>query len=262
MKTLFQSLLSHSTRTAITHRHGDIQVRTCDAFDARDCPVEVRCPGAWTKWGACSAPCGGGSQERTFTLAVDAAAASKKTAPAAVEKAVAAAECEAERDKAERRECNLQSCPDDCRGAWQDWEECSAPCGSGGHRRRVYAVNWRAKRGGARCPHDDGEIEAEPCNRRTCPVDCAGAWAPWSECTRECGDGGHQARRFRVATAAAFGGVACAATDGAAEKRSCNSRACTPGDCVGSWDSWSDCSARCGTVGGGGLYELNPQLDT
>ena len=75
-------------------------------------------------------------------------------------------------------------------------------------------------------------------------MDCEGEWSPWSECSRECGDGGHQTRKFRVTTHAAFGGKTCPAKDGAAEKQSCNTRACVPGDCVGRWELWSDCSAR------------------
>ena len=232
------------------HKHGDVQVRACEAINAADCPLEVRCPGEWSEWSTCSDACGGGTQERTFTLAVD--VATKRNPPrvksdASEKTVVSAPGCEAMRDKVERRDCNVRSCPDDCKGTWQEWEPCSESCGATGHRQRRYAINWKAKRGGAQCPHDEGDLETEPCNRHPCPVACVGEWTPWSECTRECGNGGHQSRTFRVKVRAAFGGDECHAKDGALERRSCNTRACVPGDCVGRWDAWSECSARCGT---------------
>eukprot|EP01052_Picozoa_sp_SAG31_P015833 SAG31_NODE_1028_length_10273_cov_22.700413_4_plen_1559_part_00 len=200
-----------------------IQTESCNS-DA--CPVD--CEGSWSPWEACTEPCGGGTQLRTYS--VDNPASNGGT------------ECPSE--TTQTQSCNTQDCPVDCAGSWSDWDACSAEC-DGGTQQRVYTVSVQASDGGTACPSDSPETRS--CNLQGCPVPCAGTWRLWSDCSQPCG-GGTQHRTFTVTTPASNGGTACPAT----VSQACNTIGC-PVDCSGSWSSWSACSAQCG----GGIQARN-----
>ncbi len=130
--------------------------------------------------------------------------------------------------------------PVNCVGTWSS---CSALCGGG---TQSYTVLQAAKYGGISCPHATGDTQA--CNPAPCTppttivtpttlvsatvVNCAGHW---SSCTAPCGGG---TQFFTVTQAAAGGGAACPAADGAVQ--ACNVGLCpppitTPVDCAGYW---------------------------
>merc|ERR1712054_730919 len=75
-------------------------------------------------------------------------------------------------------------------------------------------------------------------------VDCVGSWGSWSACSATCGDG-TQSRVYSVTTSVSNGGAECNFADNATQSQDCNDGAC-PVDCVGSWSSYSACSATCG----------------
>lgn len=123
----------------------------------------------------------------------------------------------------------------DCEGSWQEWGECSKPCGRG-EQSRTYTVTVKAA-GGTECP---ASPETKECNDQPCAINCAGSWGTWEDCSNPCG-GGSQTRSYVVTTVEDHGGEACPAP----ESKKCNEHSC-PVDCAGSLGSWSECSAKCG----------------
>jgi hypothetical protein len=76
------------------------------------------------------------------------------------------------------------------------------------------------------------------------PVDCAGAWSKWTDCTATCG-GGTSTREYAATASPQNGGKECPLP----ETNSCALDPC-PVDCIGFWGAWSECSVDCaiGTV--------------
>merc|ERR1711871_1052905 len=112
-----------------------------------------------------------------------------------------------------------------------------------------YIVSTAAANGGTACPASNGAQQSQSCSSGTCPtsVPCAGSWGQWSACSVTCGSG-TQTRTYTVSTAAANGGTACPASNGATQSQACNSGACpAPTNCAGSWGSWGACSVTCGS---------------
>ncbi|CAM1294394.1 SPON1 (predicted), partial [Pycnogonum litorale] len=76
-------------------------------------------------------------------------------------------------------------------------------------------------------------------------VDCmVTEWLEWSECSRTCGKGRRERRRF-VKAMPKNGGQACPTK--LVQKRKCRGNKPCPVDCVlGEWTTWSECSKTCG----------------
>jgi hypothetical protein len=180
--------------------------RSCPALrKARSCKVPS-CPddcvvSPWEAWSPCSQSCRGsrgfGSMSRIRSIIIDAASGGA-VCPHLIQK----------------KTCNMHSCPQDCRmGAWQPWTACFATCG-GGHRTRRRSIIAKPAGGGRECGTGDfvhaiagrstlsidgtwrrtdlGSIplvEAQPCNTRLCPIDCAFSPSVCGECTKSCGGG-------------------------------------------------------------------------
>lgn len=146
----------------------------------------------------------------------------------------------------------------DCEGAWTPTmtpseTDCSEPCGPYGVRPQTFVVSRAEQNGGSNCIESETLPEPLPCNTHVqCPVDCAGEWGQWGDCTLPCG-GGTQARNYVVLQEAQHGGAVCADHD-TSESQACNPDLCPPPppeaeDCVGSWSDYGECSHTCGPDG-------------
>ena len=186
--------------------------------------------GSWGAYGACSEERGRWVRTRTFSVSVGSA--------------FGGAACVESSGATDSIECKAQPCPVpvDCCGEWGQWSECSVECG-GGVRLRSYQVVTPAADGGstATCAASDGASESGTCNTDPCPVDCEGTWSSWGACSVPCGSG-MQSRAFTVTQVAAYGGASCPSTT--TQTQACNTEACPPVDCVGSWSGWTSCSGR------------------
>ena len=183
-------------------------------------PPAVNCAGVWGAWSTCSATCGGGTQEREYTVTVSAAYGGSECATASGSK--------------ETRACGTAVCDRDCEGEWGAWGSCSTSCGPGLESRDYTVTVPAAGDYGASCPVADGASESRACELRACvsmvAVDCVGAWGSWGTCSAEC-DGGIRTRTFSVSQALANGGAACVAHDGATESVACNTAECPQTTC-------------------------------
>lgn len=188
------------------------------ACNTEDCAV-VDCSGSWGDWSKCSKSCGGGVETRSFNI---------KTHPANGGKA-----CPVD----QQQTCNTQVCPHpdpnepvDCEGNWGDWSNCTETCG-GGIQTRSFNITTHPANGGKLCPAS----QHRACNTEECPpIDCAGSWGSWSNCSKSCG-GGEQSRVFNITTHPANGGKECPVT----QHQTCNLQPC-------------NCSGTCGGFGGFG----------
>lgn len=204
-----------------------------------DCPAVVDCKwGDWSELSACTATCGGGMASRSREV-VRLPQNGGRPCERDVTMAIVA--------------CNTEVCPSIMRNCefskWNDWQDCSMPCGGGQqHRSRILLVE--ATEGGKPCEGDLEEFHA--CNTQPCravpKVDCAfGDWTRWSDCSALCN--GHQERHRSILALAEHGGKACDGPERVV--RGCNlgsatCRAESPKDCVlGQWSSWSHCSHDC-----------------
>jgi hypothetical protein len=185
----------------------------------RDCVVSSYGP-----FGACSLPCGGGTQTRTRTI-ITPAANGGQACPIL----------------SETISCNTQPCPVDCVVSdWSAWGACSLPCG-GGVQTRFRTIITPAANGGTPCPLN--LTETQSCNTQPCPINCVlGEWSQWSSCSAPCG-GGTQTRTRTVVTPAAFGGTPCGALS---ETQACNTQLCAVDCVVSPWSPWGACSKDCG----------------
>eukprot|EP01046_Picozoa_sp_COSAG06_P010573 COSAG06_NODE_579_length_14027_cov_2.460942_5_plen_3130_part_00 len=141
-----------------------------------------------------------------------------------------------------------------CEGAWIPSEdECSEPCGPSGVRPQNFVVIRAEQNGGSNCIEAETLPEPLPCNTHVqCPVDCAGEWGQWGDCSVPCGNG-TQTRIFVVSTEPQHGGAECPEHD-TSQAQVCNPEPCPPPapqavDCVGSWSGYGECSHTCGVDG-------------
>jgi len=212
-------------RHVITTQAADGGVQ-CPSPESQQCsplPCPVDCAGSWDMWSSCSEECGGGTQTRTFNVTT------------------AAAHGGVDCPTPESQQCSSSPCPVDCQGSFAAWTPCSKSCG-GGTQSRTFNVTFQASHGGDDCP---ASPESQACNSRECPMDCAGSWQEWGQCSLECA-GGTRSRILTVTIAAAHDGAACPTSP---DSQVCNAHRC-PVDCHGSWQEWGPCSRACGCGGG------------
>eukprot|EP00931_Biecheleriopsis_adriatica_P037977 TRINITY_DN21785_c0_g1_i2.p1 TRINITY_DN21785_c0_g1~~TRINITY_DN21785_c0_g1_i2.p1 ORF type:complete len:1661 (-),score=280.93 TRINITY_DN21785_c0_g1_i2:68-5050(-) len=203
------------------------------------CPEVVDCEWSqWSEYSACSVTCGGGEMSRSRQVAHLPQHGGLK--------------CE-HNSTMEVKMCNIEVCPTvvrDCEfSLWNDWQDCSQPCGGGQqHRTRILLVE--ATEDGRPCQgslQDFQQCGMHPCDVKE-EIDCQwGPWNSWSACTTLCN--GHQERHRTIIQLPAKGGKTC---DGAQKiMRGCNldsatCRAGAPRDCVISdWSPWAHCSHGC-----------------
>mmetsp|Transcript_30475 Transcript_30475/g.70268 ORF Transcript_30475/g.70268 Transcript_30475/m.70268 type:complete len:1086 (-) Transcript_30475:66-3323(-) len=148
------SLWTTSTRKRLVVESGG--GRPCDGEDMQQklcgqkpCPIDCIWSD-WTEWEACTKSCGGGTTERLRNISL----------PAAHE----GQDCMG--STRDVRACNEELCPQDCSFAdWEDWSECSRPCGEGSAI-RYRLVGTPAARGGRAClgpKHETGSCTGSDC---------------------------------------------------------------------------------------------------
>lgn len=186
------------------------------------CPIDCVI-GDWSDWSACNKPCGGGVQIRNRSVIVQ---------PDKGGQACPSTQ--------EVKDCNTQTCPQDCEvGDWSGWSGCDKPCG-GGKQSRTRTVITSSHDGGKDCPE---LIEYHDCNTQECPIDCkVGEWGPLSECSKPCG-GGIKTQTRQILEEAKFGGIGCPAVSRSEE---CNTQPCDVDCQVGEWSPWAECDKVCG----------------
>eukprot|EP00929_Paragymnodinium_shiwhaense_P074672 TRINITY_DN38225_c0_g1_i1.p1 TRINITY_DN38225_c0_g1~~TRINITY_DN38225_c0_g1_i1.p1 ORF type:complete len:1691 (+),score=329.54 TRINITY_DN38225_c0_g1_i1:637-5073(+) len=151
----------------------------------------------WTKWGGCSADCGGGVMERTRRIIRLPEKGGKL--------------CDVQ-NKSEVAPCNIQSCSNNCvDGRWADWTPwgpCSRTC-KGGVTTRSREIAMPGNSCGK--PVLGFSHEVATCNDKVVcikPVNCVFAtWSEWSGCSDVCD--GQQVRDRRIATHAKGAGKPC-----------------------------------------------------
>jgi hypothetical protein len=195
-----------------------------DTFQSRSC--SIGCPvdcvmNAWGAWSPCDRECGWGAQRRTRSVDVEPQGGSPCSC------------------SEEIKPCYAGSCCKDCvLTPWNDWEPCSATCGTGSQSRRRY-VNMSTEF----CPELEcrkaGLIETRDCNTQTCPTECRmGAWSAWSECSSPCGLGfQHHTREIEY-----LGDGRC---EWDYEERPCNNGACPVPCAYTAYTEWSPCPVSC-----------------
>jgi len=139
----------------------------------------------WTKFGECTAPCGGGQQVRTRFIEA--------------EGSYGGAVCKGPLE--ETLACNTEECegpaPIDCE--WVDWHAWGACDRCDGQWKRYRSIQKVNKNRGVRClPGDSEETRKGDCERCTTPqMFCTfGEWKEWGDCTVSCGIGKRSRRRF------------------------------------------------------------------
>lgn len=203
---------------------GAQQTQACSGGSCR--PPAQNCIGSWGDWSSCSAGC---TQTQTYQIQQPGANGG--------------AACPVADGSVQSRPCSGGGCvPANCVGAWGDWSSCSAACS----QTQTYRIQQQAANGGSACLTTDGAVQTRPCSGGSCKPpaqNCVGHWSDWSSCSAAC----TQTSTFRVWQAAANGGAACPAADGAAQTQACSGGDCRPPpqDCAGDWTALSGCSAAC-----------------
>jgi hypothetical protein len=182
----------------------------------------------WSTWSKCSKTCGSGKQTRTRKINTAAKNGGKK--------------CGA---KTEKRACNADSCPVDCKlSPWSVYGACTVSCGRNGRKHRGRTVVTHPKYGGKSCKGQSLHNGAS-CDNGPCPVHCkTSTWSTFSSCSTTCGMGVKDRTR-EIVEHAKHGGFICPDLK---QTRQClgNDIFC-PVDCtVGSWAGWSPCPRTCG----------------
>ena len=196
-----------------------MEVIKCEAKSCKDlCHMN-----AWSAWGSCTQPCGGGLRYRNRDV-----------------KQYGTEDCPARQAS---KKCNTQPCPSPPCGkasAWTSWSRCTVTCGWG-TRKRTRDVAKPTDLS-ANCGKAEEVVKCfanRPCN----PVNCVvTAWGPFKKCDNPCG-GGRQTRKRTIKTAPQLGGMPCPAL---VDSKDCNIDACPPPCEPLPWGRWSACSQTCG----------------
>ena len=133
------------------NKTGDIDISDCNT---QPCPID--CVGSFGEYGTCSKTCGGGKQERVYTVTQ--------------ESQYGGAECLNKPDDKEVIDCNTEPCPIDCKGEFLDFAPCSKECGNDGILLQKYNIINEAQYGGKKCPNYQDDLKSIPCNRQPCPT--------------------------------------------------------------------------------------------
>jgi len=104
----------------------------------------------WSNWGACTQPCGGGTQQRA-KLILTLPQNGGRACPNLIES----------------QTCNTQTC--DCVVSdWSNWGACSKNCG-GGTQQRTKSITRQPQNGGRACPPSAELTQSQSCNTHSCP---------------------------------------------------------------------------------------------
>ena len=133
------------------NKTGDIDISDCNT---QPCPID--CVGSFGDYGECNTTCGGGKQERVYTVTQ--------------ESQYGGAECLNKPDDKEVIDCNTEPCPIDCKGEFLDFAPCSKECGKDGILLQKYNIINEAQYGGKKCPNYQDDLKSIPCNRQPCPT--------------------------------------------------------------------------------------------
>ncbi|XP_067887464.1 adhesion G protein-coupled receptor B1 isoform X8 [Heterodontus francisci] len=213
---------------------------------------------AWSSWGDCTKPCGGGLQTRS------------RTCHSQLEEGFV---CEGVSE--EGRLCNKQPCNtygrynsrsqslrsidyrkhqdldgfhrygyslsqtgDPAAEEWSPWTVCSSTCGQGTQTRMRSCVSSPY---GTSCSGPLREMRL--CNNSAvCPVHGVWEeWSPWSLCSSTCGRGHRD--RTRSCIQPQFGGNPCEGPE--KQTKFCNIALCPVDGNWNDWSSWSQCSSTC-----------------
>jgi hypothetical protein len=214
----------------------------CDALDTQP-PTSKVCferpcgDFAWVVgvWDDCSAPCGGGLQERTVTC-MDSTGA-QATPDSCLGAGLGLAPVTSQT-------CNTVECPAYEWAVAGEWGPCSAWCGPGVRSRSVSCLSstTRAVVSSSLCP-----AATRPTNTLSCNSPCASTYwsaSAWSSCTAAC-SGGLRSRQVKcMAGGTAVANSTCASIAPPVAEEECNTGPCeTVGWAVGKWEQ---CSASCG----------------
>eukprot|EP01135_Chromosphaera_perkinsii_P002433 Nk52_evm39s223 gene=Nk52_evmTU39s223 len=164
---------------------------------------------------------------------------------------------------------------------WTDFTTCDAKCidggctefCGGGQRNRTRSVNLYGTNGGKFCPVKEENLdeyqEVSPCGMSVCGANCTSAtavfntetkqcveksdccnpvdcqlsdWAPYSNCTKECGIGS-QNRDRTILTHPLNNGLTC--SNSLTQVSDCNIQCCYQDCKVGNWSEFNTCSRKC-----------------
>jgi hypothetical protein len=135
--------------------------RSCNTHN---CPINC-VQSDWSNWGACSKPCGGGTQTKTRSTSQVNKYGGIKCGPSS-----------------NTRSCNAHKCPINCVGKWEWTGNCS-----GSQRRQKYRITRNSAYGGRACPAYNGQLSGwhqnacnEHCRYRKwyCGGCCSHEWRP------------------------------------------------------------------------------------
>eukprot|EP00397_Hematodinium_sp_SG-2012_P007230 GEMP01007272.1.p1 GENE.GEMP01007272.1~~GEMP01007272.1.p1 ORF type:complete len:1040 (+),score=226.82 GEMP01007272.1:331-3450(+) len=243
-KTCGGGLQTRSRTVAVPPAHGGVlchyslqEVRECGREKCEvvetAAPVEegeIDCKWSqWDEWGACSETCGGGQKMRQRQISQEPNA---KGIPCLSQAAMEIAACNTEG-------CTCQDC---IWGAWSDWGACSCTGVMEHHR----SIKTHFNHCGRPCVGPKVTTHACKPDCRNHAVNCAwSSWAEWSACSKSCG-GGERERSRKQSLHSQFGGQVCEGT--LRDIEACGKELCEGAIAcaMGTWHSWSRCSASCG----------------
>ena len=122
------------TKTYIIDVHPQFQGNPCpeettitQPCNEHTCPAED-CEGEWSpNWTPCSQSCGGGTQEKTYTILKNELYGGNPCPNITGDKWT--------------QPCNTEPCPVDCSYSWSPWSECNEECGPNGVMQRTFSIH-------------------------------------------------------------------------------------------------------------------------
>jgi len=172
------------------------------------CPTDGQF-GLWSHWGTCSKTCGTGSRSRDRKCDSPAPQNGGKSCFGNFK---------------ENEDCNTHDCPGAGNwGQWFPWTTCDKTCNTGWQIRQRLCDSPPPSFGGPDCQGNKQEKAA--CNTQLCPVNGQfGDWTDWTRCSKSCGIGEQNRRRYCNEPAPANGGQKCHGNF--AETVYCNTHEC------------------------------------